>query len=136
MAVCLTNPKDGTAAKDVSVYMKDSNQCSLDLGEHLPRFEQQKECNDLNPCHQSIGWWVVVAGEWCYYRILKRGCDIGRRGYWFILNHKNSVVAVGPERRRVPNIDREVGEMHGTNQILTLLEMLSAATIFENSVQG
>ena len=33
MVVCLTNAKDGTAAKDVSVYLKDSNEWQLDLGD-------------------------------------------------------------------------------------------------------
>lgn len=44
---------------------------------------------------------------------LERGCDTGRSGYWFLSNSENSAGAAGPERRRVPNIDWEVGEESG-----------------------
>ena len=85
VVMCFTNAEDGTAEGDLSVYLKDNNQWQLNLGEHLPRFELQEAYNDLKPCPQSIIWWVVVAGDWYYFLFLERGCDTGRRGYWYPL---------------------------------------------------
>ena len=33
VVIYLTNAKDGTAARDVTVYLKDSNEWQLDLGD-------------------------------------------------------------------------------------------------------
>ena len=122
MVVCLTNAKDSIAARNVSRCLKDRNQRQLNLGEHLLRFEQQEASNDLKPCHQSIIWWIVVAGNWYCYRLLERGYDTGRRGYWFFSNSENSVGADGPECRRVSTTDWGVEELHGTNCIWALLD--------------
>ena len=51
VVVCLTNAEGGTAARDLSVYLKNSNLWQLNLGEHLPRCEQQEGCNDLQIPH-------------------------------------------------------------------------------------
>ena len=67
VVVCFMNAEDGTAEGDLSVYLKDSTQWQLNLGDHLPRFELQEAYNDLKPCCQFIIWWVVVAGDWYHY---------------------------------------------------------------------